>query len=180
VLSTRIHRRPGLQAPAWIVKKLKRRHPQVSLAWDAEDNCWALVAYASFDVYTVVHKLKRPKFPGEAYWLTGKGVAELPTMENTVWWLDKHDSRRWENEYDKRQWLDDIDSRGPHQEVAAVEARASGLIEEGADRAWRAAGKRIPFGGLRPPVSEAPVASEQCDNATQRPVPHRPGPAKDL
>ena len=151
MLSAQTHRRPGLHAPAYVVARLKRFHPQVSLAWDADDECWALVAHDHFNAHTVIHKLRRfcgpdrssGARPARTYW-----VAEAPTLANTVWYLDKCDSRRWENESMRQAWLDDVDSHGPHEEAKQSESLASARIEEGADRMWRLAGKRVPFGNL--------------------------------
>jgi len=144
-LSSVTHRRPGLHAPAYVVERLKRFHPQVSLAWDAKEECWALVAHDNFGAHTVIKRLKtflRPAGPNKKLL---RGQAEAPTLANTVWYLDRCDSRRWENESMKRQWLEELDSQGPHDEVKRSEDMASGRIEEGADRMWRLAGKRIPL-----------------------------------
>lgn len=169
MLSSQTHRRPGLHAPAYVVQRLKRFHPNVSLAWDCAEECWVLVAHDAFNAHTVIHHLKTFRGPSVGGRPGKPGKALVPTLENTVWWLDKHDSRRFENDADVRRWLDDVDAQGPHDELAANEAAAKAKIEEGTDRLWRATGKRIPL-AMKPSDDHAVDSASSGDS----------GPAADL
>jgi hypothetical protein len=133
------------------------------------EECWVLVAHDGFDAHTVIHHLKDYRGPSIGGKPGEPGKAQLPTLENTVWWLDRHDSRRWENEADLREWLAEVDSKGPHDEVAANQAAADAKIEEGTDRLFRITGKRIPF-----------AVKQSRDDPTDSAEPRRPSPATDL
>lgn len=123
---------PGKVAPRHVVDRLARFHPTVRLVWNTVHKCWQLIERGSNMRWSSVRLLRDVKKRPFS-----------PTIENTTTWLNMHDMKRVHDRHELDKWLSDLDSAGSEHEAEA-EARASGMIEEGADRVWRATGKRIP------------------------------------
>lgn len=143
---------PGMAAPRCVVERLARFHPRVKLVWNTAHACWQLIELLDnrqWDHIKLLRKMLPPE-GGRAAKRRGEActyIPEAPTLENTVYWLDQMSMPRIMNAYERDRWLEALDERdaaGRKEEAARV-ARASDLAGEGAERQWRAEGKRIPF-----------------------------------
>lgn len=134
-----IHRVPGFRVSPYLLDRLKRFHPAVRIVWNVPNKCYQLVERCPDGLLRHVKLLRKPVGNGKL-----RFKAEEPTLANTVYWLDAHDWRRLTNDAERQKWLDDLDQKNEATDPL-VKAHAEGMIEEGADRIWRAQGKRIPF-----------------------------------
>lgn len=124
---------PGVPFPSHIVERMKRFHPHTQLVWNWHYKCYQIIQMGDDLKWSNLRLLRtRMKAPLP------------PTLENTVGYLDAHDIRQYQTRYELEQWLNKIDEHSDGAEKDS-EDRARGMIEEGADRQWRAEGKRIPF-----------------------------------
>lgn len=124
---------PARHAPKHIVARLARFHPTVRLVWNTVYKCWQLIERGNDLRWTSLRLLRN-----------AQKQPITPTMESTVHWLSARDIKRLGNKHALERWLEGLDATGFDGEREA-EARASGMIEEGADRQMRAEGRRIPF-----------------------------------
>lgn len=124
---------PSRHAPKHIVARLARFHPAVRLVWNSVYKCWQLIERGNDLRWTSLRLLRNAQKQPIA-----------PTLESTVHWLSARDLRRLDNKFALERWLNNLDSTGFDGEREA-EARASGMIEEGADRIWRAEGRKLQF-----------------------------------
>lgn len=138
------HRMPGCSPPPSVVRRLARFHPTVKLVWNTQAHCWQLIERGDDMLWRSVRLLRRMLPPqGPKGRITF--VPEQPTLENTVFWLDRHDVRRHQNEYELQRWLNKVDGLSDKaQEEQRDKARdAEDRIREGADRHHGVLGKRL-------------------------------------
>lgn len=135
---------PGLMPPRCVVERLARFHPTVRLAWNPGASCWQLIERGDDMQWRSVKLLRRmlpPRGPRERV----RYIPEVPTLANTVFYLDSCDIRAMANRYAVDRWLEGLDQPGEQarSEQSDSERRASDLVGEGAERQWRAEGRKL-------------------------------------
>lgn len=112
--------RHGYRPPEWLMRKIKRRHPTVSLLWERNLKRYALV---------------QTDIPGQPHLITV--LKEPPNIENTVRFLDKHHPTHLSNKFKMEKFLHEVDGSGPD------EGQYQDRMGEGTDRLWRAMNPKV-------------------------------------
>jgi len=119
-------RKPGWRPPEYLLERLRRSHPRVSIAWQNKGQRWGLVERG---------------IDGEQHlitWLLGR-----PTINNTVCKLNQSQPSRWTSQEEFEAYLDVIEAPNVKHEADAENA-VTAQLEDASDRLFHA---------IAPPVS---------------------------